>query len=93
MTALVLAIVITLGFWALYLMEQAYERQEFSRMLAGMLVVFAAGGVLTTYFIMSDYINYMVTVHDYQSVEALSISQSGILDISTDWVPATDLSS
>ncbi|MDX2273087.1 MAG: hypothetical protein NW237_14220 [Cyanobacteriota bacterium] len=54
-----IAIVIVLGFWALRLMEQAYEQQEFSRMLAGVLVVVAAGGVLTTYFLMSDYFSFV----------------------------------
>ncbi len=51
---IILAIVILLGFWALRLMEQAFQRQEFSRMLAGTLVAVAAGGVLTCYFLMSD---------------------------------------
>ncbi len=51
---IILAIVILLGFWALRLMEQAFQSQEFSRMLAGTLVAVAAGGVLTCYFLMSD---------------------------------------
>jgi uncharacterized membrane protein YcjF (UPF0283 family) len=56
---LIIAIIIGLVFWALQLMEQAYQRQEFSRMLAGTLVAVAAAGVLTTYFLMSDYIAYL----------------------------------
>ncbi len=56
---LIIAIVIGLVFWALQLMEQAYQRQEFSRMLAGTLVAVAAAGTLTTYFLMSDYIAYL----------------------------------
>jgi hypothetical protein len=32
--SIILAIVVLLGFWALRLMEQAFQRQEFSRMLA-----------------------------------------------------------
>lgn len=56
---LILAIIIGLVFWALQLMEQAYQRQEFSRMLAGTLVAVAAAGVLTTYFLISDYMAYL----------------------------------
>lgn len=55
----IVTIIISLAYWALRLLEQAYERREFSRMLAAMLVIFAAGGVLTTYFFMSDYIYYL----------------------------------
>ncbi|MEN9245526.1 MAG: hypothetical protein Q6J78_02320 [Thermostichales cyanobacterium SRBZ-1_bins_19] len=46
--------------WSLHLMEQAYRLQEFSRMLAGLLVGLAAGGVMMTYFFMSDYIEFVV---------------------------------
>ncbi len=62
----IVAIVVALGCWALRLMEQAYQRQEFSRMLAGMLVVFAAGGVMTVYFLMSEYISFMMHGSDLQ---------------------------
>jgi hypothetical protein len=55
----IVTIIISLAYWALRLLEQAYERREFSRILAAMLVIFAAGGVLTTYFFMSDYIYYL----------------------------------
>ncbi len=67
----VLLIVLILGCWALLLMEQAYRRQEFSRMLAGMLVVFAAGGVLTVYFFMQNYIAFWIQQHDLQHASGL----------------------
>lgn len=79
-----LLIVAMLGCWALHLMDQAYQRQEFSRMLAGMLVVVAAGGVLTTYFIMSDYITYVLHGDGFDTVEVYR----GLMDspaISMDW--------
>ncbi len=53
------AIIIGLVWWALLLMEQANRRQEFSRMLAGMLVVAAAAGVLAVHFLMDDYIAFV----------------------------------
>jgi len=59
---IILAIVVLLGFWALRLMEQAFQSQEFSRMLAGTLVAVAAGGVLTCYFLMSDTLADVVSI-------------------------------
>ncbi len=53
-------------------------------MLAGMLVVVAAGGVLTTYFIMSDYITYVLHGDGFDTVEVYR----GLMDspaISMDW--------
>ncbi|MGK7911372.1 MAG: hypothetical protein AB4050_07800 [Synechococcus sp.] len=46
--------------WALLLMEQASQRQEFSRMLAGMLVVAAAAGVLAVHFLIDDYVAFVL---------------------------------
>jgi hypothetical protein len=67
---IMLFIVIGLGYWALQLMEQAYQRQEFSRMLAGTLVVFAAGGVLTTYFLINDYLSFIEQARELQQAAA-----------------------
>jgi uncharacterized membrane protein YwzB len=67
-----LLIVVGLGWWALQLMEQAFQRQEFSRMLAGMLVMMAAGGVLTTYFLFSDYIHFMLQGEALQTASQVS---------------------
>ncbi len=54
-----ITIVVGLVWWALLLMEQATRQQEFSRMLAGMLVVAAAAGVLTVHFLIDDYIAFV----------------------------------
>ena len=54
-----ITIIVGLVWWALLLMEQANRQQEFSRMLAGMLVVAAAAGVLTVHVLMDDYIAFM----------------------------------
>ena len=53
------AIVVGLVWWALLLMEQALRWQDFSRMLAGVLVATAATGVLAVHFFMSDYIAFL----------------------------------
>ena len=53
------AIIIGLVWWALLLMEQASRRQEFSRMLAGLLVVAAAAGVLTVHVLIDDYVAFI----------------------------------
>jgi hypothetical protein len=65
--SIVLAIVVLLGFWALRLMEQAFQRQEFSRMLAGTLVATAAGGLLTCYFLMSDILRLLFYLQAHSS--------------------------
>lgn len=59
MTLLILAIVIALVAWALRLMEQAIEGQEFSLMLAGFLVASAAAAMMGVYFLMGNYLVYV----------------------------------
>ncbi len=60
--------VIGLAYWALRLMEDAVQRQEFSRMLAGMLVLSAAAGVFTVYLLMGDYLDYLQRGHDVSAL-------------------------
>lgn len=59
MLLLILVVVIGLVAWALRLMEQAIQSQEFSFMLAGFLVASSAVAMMTVYFLMSDYMLYM----------------------------------
>ncbi|HEY9763251.1 MAG TPA: hypothetical protein V6D07_12050 [Trichocoleus sp.] len=59
MMLLILAIVIALVAWALRLMEQAIEGQEFSLMLAGFLVASSAAAMMGVYFLMGNYLIYM----------------------------------
>ncbi|NJN74329.1 MAG: hypothetical protein HC799_16825 [Limnothrix sp. RL_2_0] len=40
--------------WSLHLMQEAFDRQEFSLMLAGTLVAAAAGGMMVVYFLMNN---------------------------------------
>ncbi|NJN75171.1 MAG: hypothetical protein HC796_01545 [Synechococcaceae cyanobacterium RL_1_2] len=44
--------------WSMHLMQKAVEDQEFSLMLAGFLVVAAAGAMLVAYFMMGPCITY-----------------------------------
>ncbi|MGQ9838823.1 MAG: hypothetical protein ACUVRV_12890 [Cyanobacteriota bacterium] len=78
---IILTIVILLGFWSLRLMEQAFQRQEFSRMLAGTLVAVAAGGVLACYFLMSDTLQMLFHL---QAQSPPSYTQDLISDLS--WI-------
>lgn len=55
----ILFIVICLVAWALHLMQQAVESQEFSLMLAGFLVSSAAAAMVAVYFLMGHYVGYM----------------------------------
>ncbi len=56
---LILFLVICLVAWALHLMQQAIENQEFSLMLAGFLVSTAAAALVGVYFLMGHYVGYM----------------------------------
>jgi hypothetical protein len=55
----ILFVVVCLVAWALYLMQEAVQRREFSLMLAGMLVSSAAAALVGVYFLMGHYVGYM----------------------------------
>ena len=59
MLLLILIVVIALVAWALRLMEQAIQSQEFSFMLAGFLVASSAAAMMAVYFLMNHYVVYM----------------------------------
>lgn len=59
MLLLILVVVIALVAWALRLMEQAIQSQEFSLMLAGFLVASSAAAMMAVYFLMNHYVAYM----------------------------------
>ncbi len=59
MLLLILVVVVGLVAWALRLMEQAIQSQEFSFMLAGFLVASSAVAMMTVYFLMTDYMMYL----------------------------------
>lgn len=59
MLLLILVVVIVLVAWALRLMEQAIQSQEFSLMLAGFLVASSAAAMMAVYFLMGDYMVYI----------------------------------
>ena len=73
MLILILIIVIALVAWALHLMQQAVDRNEFSLMLAGTLVAFSAAAMVVVYFLMGNYIGY-VTGMTHPSIARTSSS-------------------
>lgn len=48
--------------WSLHLMEKAFEHKEFSFMLAGMIVAFAAVAMLVVYFLMGHCMSYLLQI-------------------------------
>jgi hypothetical protein len=48
--------------WSLHLMQAAINRQEFSLMLAGILVAISAAGVVLVYFLISGYVCFLHTL-------------------------------
>jgi len=45
--------------WSLHLMQEAFQEQEFSLMLAGTLVALAAAAMLIVYFLMHNCMSYL----------------------------------
>ncbi|XWK88323.1 MAG: hypothetical protein U7127_29765 [Phormidium sp.] len=45
--------------WSLHLMQEAFDQQEFSLMLAGTLVALSAAAMLVVYFLMNSYVGYL----------------------------------
>ena len=66
MLLFIVAIVIALVAWALRLMEQAIQGQEFSLMLAGFLVASSAAAIISVYYLMDNYIVYLDQVSQLQ---------------------------
>jgi uncharacterized membrane protein YcjF (UPF0283 family) len=48
--------------WSLHLMQEAFEQQEFSLMLAGTLVALSAAAMLVVYFLMHSYMGYLTNI-------------------------------
>jgi hypothetical protein len=46
--------------WSLHLMQQAFNEQEFSLMLAGSLVALVAAAMLVVYFLMGNCLTYLM---------------------------------
>jgi hypothetical protein len=51
--------------WSLHLMQEAFDQQEFSLMLAGTLVALAAAGTLIVYFLMGHCLSYLTQIPAY----------------------------
>jgi hypothetical protein len=86
MTLLILAIVIALVAWALRLMEQAIEGQEFSLMLAGFLVASSAAAMMGVYFLMGNYLIYVNQLAPVTSGLSADLSIADSDDVMPSWL-------
>lgn len=50
--------------WSLHLMQEAFDKQEFSLMLAGTLVSLSAAALLVVYFMMNHCLTYLTQISD-----------------------------
>ncbi len=48
--------------WSLYLMQAAVDRQEFSLMLAGVLVAMSAAAMIVVYSLINGYVCFLDTL-------------------------------
>ncbi|MEB3225540.1 MAG: hypothetical protein VKJ86_07010 [Synechococcus sp.] len=46
--------------WSLHLMQQAFDQQEFSLMLAGTLVAASAAAMMVVYFLMNNCLHQLL---------------------------------
>lgn len=46
--------------WSLHLMQEAFDLQEFSLMLAGTLVAVSAAAMMVVYFLMGDCLSFLI---------------------------------
>ena len=60
----VLLLAIPLVAWSLHLMQVAFDRREFSFMLAGALVASAAGALVFVYCLMNSSLGYLITLEE-----------------------------
>jgi hypothetical protein len=55
----ILIFIVALVAWSLHLMQEAFDTQEFSLILAGTLVAMSAAAMLVVYFLMGSYVGYI----------------------------------
>lgn len=88
----ILAVVIALVAWSLHLMQQAIERREFSLMLAGTLVAFSAAAMVAVYFLMENYLSYVMQTPHYSLIEPYKAADSVVwASQAEDWGRAPSL--
>jgi uncharacterized membrane protein YcjF (UPF0283 family) len=51
--------------WSLHLMQEAFNQQEFSLMLAGTLVAMSAAAMLVVYFLMGSYVGHLAQMSQH----------------------------
>ena len=60
MLVVILIFDVALVAWSLHLMQEAFNTQEFSLMLAGTLVALSAAAMLVVYFLMGNCLRYLI---------------------------------
>jgi uncharacterized membrane protein YcjF (UPF0283 family) len=63
----ILIFIVALVAWSLHLMQEAFDRQESSLMLAGTLVAMAAAAMLAVYFLVGDCMVYLNRMAEYSA--------------------------
>lgn len=64
---IILIFIVALVAWSLHLMQEAFDRQESSLMLAGTLVAMAAAAMLAVYFLVGDCMVYLNRMAEYSA--------------------------
>jgi hypothetical protein len=88
-----LFVVVCLVAWALYLMQEAVQRREFSLMLAGILVSSSAAALVGVYFLMGHYVGYMTEMTERAALYNQSYDVSTLPFRNDPWTEATSASS
>ncbi|NEN95898.1 MAG: hypothetical protein F6K50_10275, partial [Moorea sp. SIO3I7] len=68
MLVIILIFDVALVAWSLHLMQEAFDTQEFSLMLAGTLVAMSAAAMLVVYFLMNSCMGYITQMAQSPSV-------------------------
>ncbi|NEO12217.1 MULTISPECIES: hypothetical protein [Moorena] len=68
MLVIILIFDVALVAWSLHLMQEAFDTQEFSLMLAGTLVAMSAAAMLVVYFLMNSCMGYLTQMAQSPSV-------------------------
>lgn len=85
---LVLLLSALLVAWALHLMQQALDRQEFSLMLAGTLVASSAAALVVVYLLANSSLQYLLQVDRAAYGELYSMG-----NMNTEWLAPESIAS
>ncbi len=84
---IILTATIGLVAWALHLMQKAVAHREFSLMLAGFLIVSAAGAMLTVYFLVQSSMGSMAEIADFSTLSEFDAAYLDLDALDLDGIP------